>query len=72
MGSSWYFPAALRLDEQNTLLLLSASMDRSATSQCAIVRWLICVVYVSCTYVQSLSGVAHYHARQISWIFFEV
>jgi len=29
VGSSWYFPAALRLDEQNTLLELSPSMDRS-------------------------------------------
>ena len=29
IGSAWYFPAALRLDEQNTLLQLSDSMDRS-------------------------------------------
>jgi iron(II)-dependent oxidoreductase len=29
LGSAWYFPAALRLDEQNTLLELSDSMDRS-------------------------------------------
>ena len=28
-GSAWYFPAALRLNEQNTLLELSDSMDRS-------------------------------------------
>ena len=30
IGSAWYFPAALRLDEQNTWLELSESMDRSA------------------------------------------
>ena len=29
-GSCWYFPAGWRLDEQNTILLLSDSMDRSA------------------------------------------
>ena len=29
VGSAWYFPAALRLDEQNTLLQLSDGMDRS-------------------------------------------
>jgi formylglycine-generating enzyme required for sulfatase activity len=29
-GSAWYFPPALRLDEQNTWLELSESMDRSA------------------------------------------
>eukprot|EP00040_Diaphanoeca_grandis_P007705 m.41977 g.41977 ORF g.41977 m.41977 type:complete len:1120 (-) comp18968_c0_seq2:244-3603(-) len=30
VGTAWYFPAALRLDEQNTMLELSDSMDRSA------------------------------------------